>query len=180
MSVARAAVLLVSFALGAGLAPEAAARETWGPFQGQILDVETDKPIAGAVMLAVWLEVCGLWGQSCFVEAQEAITDADGRFQIPRLTGFRWKLGIQPPTIHVFAPGYVAEAAIVTPVSGERYVDPTVIQMRRLKTREELIRKGSGAPDFVPRHKIPGYMRAVNIERQLLGLEPYPIEGSSR
>jgi hypothetical protein len=52
------------------------------------------------------------------------------------LTGLRWKLGIQPPTIHAFAPGYVAEAEIVTPVTGEVYVDPTVLQMRGLRTRD--------------------------------------------
>jgi hypothetical protein len=173
-------VVLLSLALVAGLAPAAGARETWGPFQGQVVDVETDQPIPGAVMLVVWYEVCGLFGQSCFVEARETVTDSDGRFRIPRLTGFRWKLGIQPPTIHVFAPGYVAEAEIVTPITGEVYVDPTVLQMRRLKTREELLQKSRSEPTLVPPDKIPEYMRAVNVERQLLGFKPIPIQGSPR
>jgi hypothetical protein len=170
----RAAALLAGLALVAGLAPEAAARERWGPFQGQVVDVETGQPTAGAVILVVWYEVCGIFGQSCFVEAREAVTRADGRFQIPRLTGSRWKLGIQPPSIHVFAPGYLAEAEIVTPITGELYVDPTVIQMRRPKTREELLQKGSSRPS-VPLEKMQELTRAVNVERSMLGFDALPL-----
>jgi hypothetical protein len=166
---------LAVLALVAGLAREAGARETWGPFQGQVVDVETEQPIAGAVILVVWWEVCGIFGHECFVEAREAVTGAGGRFRIPRRTGFRWKLGIQPPAIHAFAPGYVAEAEIVMPITGGVYVDPTVLQMCRLKTREELLRKSSGAPDLVPQAKIPEYMRAVNVERAGLGFRPIPV-----
>jgi hypothetical protein len=169
------AALLLTFVLGTGLASEAGARETWGPFQGQVVDVETEQPIAGAVILVVWYEVCGLFGQSCFVEAREAVTDSDGRFQVPRLTGFRWKLGIQPPTIHVFAPGYVAEAEIVTPITGEMYVDPTVLQMRRLKTREELEKKSRSRPTSVPAEKMREFTKAVNVERAMLGLSSYTV-----
>jgi hypothetical protein len=143
----------VLLALAVALATDAGARETWGPFQGQVVDVETERPIAGAVILVVWYEACGFWGQSCFVEAQETITGTDGRFLIPRLTGFGWKLGIQPPAFHVFVPGYVVEAEVVTPVTGEPYADPTVLQMRRLKTRKALLRKSRGAPDLAPIRK---------------------------
>jgi hypothetical protein len=173
----RIALLLASFALVAGLAPVANAREARGPFQGQVVDVETEQPIGGAVILVVWWEACGIFGQECFVEAREAVTRADGRFQIPRLTGSRWKLGIQPPTIHVFAPGYVAESVIVTPVSGERYVDPTVLQMRRLKTREELMRKSRSRPGGVPLEKMQELTKAVNAERGMLGFDALPLVG---
>jgi hypothetical protein len=168
-------VLLVICLLGAGLASEAGARETWGPFQGQVVDVETEQPIAGAVILVTWWEVCGLWGQTCFVEAREAVTGADGRFQIPRLAGFNWKPGIQPPLIDAFAPGYVAEAEIVTPITGELYVDPTVLRMRRLKTREELLRKDSTRPGRVPLEKMQEFTKAVNIERGMLGFDALPL-----
>jgi hypothetical protein len=172
---------LVVLALVAGLAREAGARETWGPFQGQVVDVETEQPIAEAVILVVWREVCGLFGQECFVEAREAVTGADGRFRIPRLTGFRWNPGI-PPAIHAFAPGSVAEAEIMTPITGEVYVDPTVLQMRRLKTREELVRKDSSRPARVPLEKMQELTRAVNVERSMLGFDALPLvdEGRSR
>jgi hypothetical protein len=144
--------------------------------------VATEQPIAGAVILVVWWEVCGIFGQECFVEAREAVTGADGRFRIPRLAGLRWKLGVQPPTIHAFAPGYVAEAEIVAPITGEVYVDPTVLQMRRLKTREALIRKDSSRPARVPLEKMQELTRAVNVERSMLGFDALPLvdEGRSR
>jgi hypothetical protein len=164
------AVPLVLLALAVALATEAGAREKWGPFQGQVVDVETEQPIAGAVILVTWWEVCGLFGQSCFVEAREAVTGADGRFRIARLTGFGWNLAIQPPQIDAFAPGYVPVAEIVTPVSGEIYVDPTVLQMRRLKTREEILKKSRGPSRLIPEGKMPQFLRAVESGYEMLGL----------
>jgi hypothetical protein len=64
---------LVVLALVAGLTREAGARETWGPFQGQVVDVETEQPIAGAVILLAWWEVCGIFGQECFVVNVERV-----------------------------------------------------------------------------------------------------------
>ena len=167
--------LVLGVCLVAGLAPGAGSRETWGPFRAQVVDVETGQPIAGAVVLVVWLELYGIFGNHRFAEAREAVTDAEGRFEIPRLTGLGWKLGIQPPSIHVFAPGYIPYGRRVTPVSGEVFVDPTVFLMRRLKTREELLNKNRSRPVMVPFEKMREFTKAVNVEREMLGFSPLPI-----
>jgi hypothetical protein len=71
-----------------------------------------------------------------------------------------------------FAPGYAVEKEGVTPPDGVRFVDPTVVKMRRLKSREELLRKSRGYPSQIPEEKMPGFVKAVNIEREMLGLKP--------
>ncbi len=163
------------------LAPEAQSREKWGPFRGQVVDLETGQPVVGAVMVVVWLEIygVGLTGHR-FYDASEALTDAQGRWEIQRLRASFWKLGIQPPTFHLFAPGYAPEADIVTPRDGEVFVHPTVTKMRRLKTREEILQKSRSRPDFVPPEKIPEFIRAINVERRSLGLDEIEPTGRSQ
>ena len=105
-------------ALGAvGLIEAAPASERWGPFQGQVVDVETGQPIAGAVALAIWWRlVPGLaHGTREFYDAREALTGPDGAFEIPRLSGLPWALGVQPAEITLFAPAYRWKATVVTP-----------------------------------------------------------------
>ena len=55
---------------------------------------------------------------------------------------------------------------------GQRFVAPTIVQMRRLKTREELWEKSRPLPEMVPSEKMQAWIRAVNLERQMLGLSP--------
>src|SRR3972149_3119809 len=58
----------------------------WGPFRGRIADVETGEPIAGAAVLVVWYEMVPTPVQTNekFYDAREAVSDADGRFEVPR------------------------------------------------------------------------------------------------
>src|SRR5256885_14234656 len=123
-------------ALGAvGLIAAAPASEGWGPFRGQVVDLETGQPISGAVALAIWWRlVPGLaHGTREFYDAREALTGPDGRFDIPRLSVPPWQLGVQSGQVTLFAPGYKWEATVVTPPDGQEVVDSTVAQMRRLK-----------------------------------------------
>jgi hypothetical protein len=170
--------VLVVLVLSTALAADASARNERGPFRGQVVDVETGAPIAGAVMLAVWWRTCGIFGQECFVDAREGVTGADGRFEVPRLTGFH--LGFHRRTTHLFAAGYVLESSTVTPETGERYVDPTVFQMRRLKTREELRMKTYDAPVTMPPDKMPKFLEAVEAERRMRQFERGQQEGSPK
>jgi len=166
--------LVLMGGVGPGLSGEAGARERWGPFRGQVVDVETGQPIAGAVMLVVWWELHGIGfiGER-FYEAREAVTDAEGRFEVPRL-GPPWALSVQPPRFHLFAPGYERERDIVTPPDGERFVVPTVVSMRPLKTKEERRRHiGGRLPAGVPDEKMPEFIRAIDKERSSLGLGTY-------
>lgn len=157
-----------------GLGPTVLAREKWGPFRGQVVDLETGQPIAGAVVLFMWWEAepTPVQTNQKFYEAQEAVTGADGRFEIPRLSPPFFSFRIFEPTIDWFAPGYAHAKLVVTPPNGEAFVDPTVIQMRRLKTREELLKKSRGYPSGIPQEKMREFLKAINVERAMLGLKP--------
>ena len=132
------------------------AQDQWGPFRGQVVDAETGAPIANANVMVSW-------GFRRFGEllvrnfdARETVTDAQGRFELPRLWRL-WTLSVMEPGIGYFAPGYVATARAVTPSDGVPYVDPTVVKMRPLKTRDERCRHPG-----IPLHdKAPLFKAAV-------------------
>jgi hypothetical protein len=81
-----------------------------GPFDGKVIDSETDRPIAGAQVYAVWsfVDGTGFIGPAGYAE-HLGTTDAEGRYVVPelekdppsgaRLGGFR---------LVVFKRGYVA------------------------------------------------------------------------
>lgn len=143
--------LLLSLALPGG----AAAVEKWGPFRGQLVDVETGQPIAGAAVLVTWWK--GILNP---VQGAEKFYDA--------------RFGILPPKFTVFAPGYVHVGTVVTPPDADFFVAPTVVQMRRLKTREERRNYILGRlPGGVPHEKMPGFIRALNQELAALGQGTY-------
>jgi hypothetical protein len=59
-------------------------QEQWGPFRGQVVDEETGKPIAGANVMVLWIrEPPSLHFTQSFYDAQETVTDVNGRFEIP-------------------------------------------------------------------------------------------------
>lgn len=105
-----------------------------------------------------------------FYDAREAVTDAAGRFEVPGvLPPLYWPL-VRRPQFHYFAPGYVAQGVVVP----ERQTWPRhqVVQMRRLRTREELLRKSRGYPSQIPEEKMKEFLGAINIERAMLGFKP--------
>ena len=127
----------------------------------------------GATVLGIWPEVHGFpFTKTRVYEAHESVTDAEGRFEILRLKVPFWKLGVQPGGVGICIPGYVLDRVVVTPPDGQRYITPTVIQMRRLKTRRERLKNLHRRPD-VPFDKMPNCLRAVNEERRRLGLQQY-------
>lgn len=170
--------LLATYVVAAVLSvmahPVTEAAEKWGPFRGQIVDVETGQPIAGAVVLVVWWEAVPTPVQTNqkFYDAREAVTDANGRFEVPRRSPPFFSFRIFDPKISYFAPGYEPIAEVVTPPEGQPFVAPTVVQMRPLKTREELLNKSRGYPTSIPENKIPEFLKAINVERRTLGLQP--------
>ena len=133
----------------------------WGPFRGRMVDAEGGAPIAGAHVMVTWERDRPNpvhWTQR-FYDAQETVTDADGRFEIPRERRF-FTLLVNEPRFSAFAPGYVAESEQVVTGSGQLYVDDTVLKMRRLKTREEQCRRRPREPG-VPRSEVPRFIEAV-------------------
>jgi len=149
-------------------------KEQWGPFRGQIVDVGTGKPIKGAAVLVVWLKdiLTPVHSVTQFYDAREVVTDAEGRFVVPRRIPALFWIFIRKPQVTYFAPGYVAHGEVVTPPDGRPFVDPTIVQMRRLKSREELLKKRRSQPAMVPLNKMTEFTKAINVERKMLGFKP--------
>ncbi|WP_028582028.1 carboxypeptidase-like regulatory domain-containing protein [Desulfogranum japonicum] len=74
----------------------------------RVLDVETNKPIEGAVALAEWVggENMGLVGPTFAYTAKvvEVVTDSNGNFSIPGTLG---RLALQTPHLKIYKAGYV-------------------------------------------------------------------------
>jgi len=157
-----------------GCATSASAVEKWGPFKGKVVDVETGQPIVGAVVLAIWIELVDALIQTNtrFYDAREAVTGPDGLLEIPRLKPPFFTFRIPEPEFKILAPGYAEHRWVVTPPTGQALVDPTVIEMQRLRTRQELLEKSRGYPSYVPEERMPEFIRAINVERGMLGLKP--------
>jgi len=173
--------LLIVQLCGSGGFTLAQAEEKWGPFRGRIVDVETRQGIPGAVVLAIWLEKVPtpIEMHTRFYDAREVVSGPDGSFEIPRRPPPFFTFRILEPEFKVFAPGYAEDRWVVTPSTGQALVDPTVIEMRRLKTREELRQKSRSRPYGVPDERMPEFIRAINIERKMLGMDPIGPTGGS-
>ena len=166
----------------------AEAGEKWGPFRGRIVDVETGQGIEGAVALAIWEKVFPTVAgtMSEFYDVREVVSGPDGRFEIPRREPPFFTLNIREPDFKVFAPSYAEVRWVVTPESGEALIDPTVIEMRKLRTREERLRNLPSIPTIffkadlprggirrvAPRESLENYLRAINREEEALNLKP--------
>jgi hypothetical protein len=156
------------------------ASEKWGPFRGQLVDQATGKGIQGAAVVAVWWknEPNPIQMNRSFFDAIEAVTDADGRFEIPFYPNPPFfSFQIFPAEVSYFAPGYIPIREEVIPADGRVFVAPTKVLMERLDSREALLRKSRSGPAGVPPDKMKEFAKAVNIERVMVGLSPAPLPG---
>ena len=140
--------------------------DQWGPFHGRMVDADTGAPIAGAHFMVSWDRDRPNpvhWTQE-FYDAQETVTDADGRFEIPRQPRFFTVL-VGEPRFSAFAPGYAADTEQVVTRGGQLYVDDTILKMRRLTTREEQCRRLPGGPSAEAGARAIQFDRAVRAYR---------------
>ena len=176
-------MLVVSALLVMASAMPGTAAEKWGPFRGQLVDQATGKGIPGAAVIAIWWknEPNPIQMNRSFFDATEAVTDTDGRFEIPRYAKppfFDFQIFL--PEITYFAPGYLPVRKEMTPSDGEPFVVPTVVSMRRfdLSNRiDNLVVSIRGRPGGVPLRKLTQFTRAINVERAMRGLTPLPVPG---
>jgi hypothetical protein len=168
--------------LVAGLAIPGNASEKWGPFRGQLVDEATGKGIAGAAIIAVWWknEPNPIQMNRSFFDAIEAVTDAEGRFEILRYPNPPFfDFQIHPAEVIYFAPGYLPVREEVTP-PGQLFVSPTVVLLRRYDLQDPKDRRLAdirGRPGGVPLSKLTQFTRAVNVERVMRGFKPLPVPG---
>lgn len=142
-----------------------------GPFEGQIVDAEGGNPIEGAVVVVVWTHVMNYFeGGRREVDAREAVTDAEGRWEIPERPTPLWEGGIAGVRrrFYVFAPGYEVQDPAGTPRDQYAPRESTITTMRRLATREErcsILPLASGMMSGETASKSPRYTEATTRER---------------
>jgi hypothetical protein len=145
----------------------------YGPWKGQFVDAETGAPLKDVAVLVVWWKEEGLFQSHLrFYDAREAVSDAAGHFAVPRIWVPLWAPGVQPGQLLYFAPGYAYDSLVMTPPDGVPYEAPTVVMMRRIKSREDLLKRSRGYPSQIPEEKMKGFLKALNVEYAMLGLVP--------
>jgi hypothetical protein len=156
-------------------------RDVRGPFEGQIVDAADGKPIEGAVVVVVWTHLMNYFeGGRREVDAREAITDAEGRWQIPERPTPLWEGGIAGVRrrFYVFASGYEVQDPAGTPRDQYAPRESTVTTMRRLTTREERCKAAyasAALPALRSHAQIRRYADAVTSEREALQCQSQEI-----
>lgn len=155
-----------------------------GPWHGQVIDAETKLPIEGAAVVAVWQkEFASPAGPgSYFLDADEAVTDKDGKFHIPArrylsIPLFRYVKG---PYFTIYKPGYgsfpshqVSPTYISDNIFGP---ENTVVVLPKVGDRDERLYSLHEAESIIgniPNHKLRKLIELTNMENISLGFEPY-------
>lgn len=150
-----------------------------GPYKGKVVDAETNEPIEGAAVVAVWyLERYGGAGGPVakFFEAKETMTNKKGEFGIPSISGFHWWpfASLDKPKLIIFKPGYFSYKEYNYQIR-----EGNVIKLPKVKTREDRSKalpdigyaEYEGADDITPpRKKIPKIVDMIEREQNELGL----------
>lgn len=168
-----------------------------GPWKGRIIDIETKEPIESAVVLSVWERVyrTPAGPNSYFYEAKEVLTDKEGRFEISSYTPinlFPLISYIRGPKFTFFKPEYLSlssvdfgdfflqgtkEAPVERKDIGGKTIRfaPGVLELPRLKTREERKLNLYSLPPSIPDDKMPKLIQLMNEEEIDIGLKPSHI-----
>lgn len=168
-----------------------------GPWKGKIIDIETKEPIEGAVVLAIWQRAyrTPAGDNTYFYEAKEVITDKEGRYEIPAYTPINLLpiiSYIREPEFFIFKPGYLSltgeyleENVTDTPTElskNDKFfrLAPGIIELPKLKTREERKINLYSVPPSIPDDKMPKFIQLMNEEEIDIGLQPTHIRRRSR
>ena len=156
------------------------------PYRGLILDSDTKAPLAGAVVVAMWVRerVYPFQVNTEHYAVRETVTDAEGRFVMevkdieagaPRRTR-KPEFLVFLPAYGSFPNGYTAPRGFLAELfEGEG----TTMEIPRLTDRQQRLNVLGGASPHnfskTPGRDLPHLMKAVNAERVSLGFSPYPL-----
>lgn len=142
--------LLLSLAAVLILITSTACAHSDGPYRGKVVELETGKPIEGAVVAARWtIEPFVHTERIC--DAKETLTDKNGEFELPKGSCTSHPLAqMYGPYVVIFKPGYLGypplgnnpeEKRVKIPsFTGDEFKDEKqfyVIKLGRSKTRDE-------------------------------------------
>lgn len=156
-----------------------------GPYRGQVIDAETKKPLAGAVLVALWRRD-RMYPVHIVTEhyaVREIVADSDGRFLLeakdiedgaPRR--------VRRPEFLIFMPGYGSfpgfQKAPTGFTGGVLEGAGSTIELPLLVGREERRRHlreiSPHSLSDQPFKDLPQFMIRVNEEHVAVGLSPYP------
>jgi hypothetical protein len=182
-----ALVGIIAGLLALGATPVAAQRYLEGPegpYRGTVVDAETEAPLEGAVVVAVWRRerIYPLHSKTEHYATREVLTDAAGAFVIDaRQLEETVPARTLPPYFQIYFPGYgPLLSGLFSPRGFQRgtFATGVTIGLPRLRTRQERLEAIRGVlPVLVPDDQIPNLIRLMNIEGVALGLEPVHIGG---
>lgn len=161
-----------------------------GPYKGKVVDLDTGKPIEGAVVAGSWyLEVFAGWPSFC--DTKETVTDKNGEFVLPRAWCINfWPIASLsiPGEVVVFKPGYLGypplgsnqeeRKSYMPDFTGDEFADSrqyNLIKLGMPKTREErlfTLHKAEDILNFFDGYKnLPILLTLSNKENRELGFE---------
>jgi len=153
-----------------------------GPYRGRVVDADSGRPIAGAVVVAHWAREAVYPLQVMIVShaVRETVTRADGTWVleadvIEREAATR---RLRRPSFVIFAPGYGAfpwrQASPTGVLDGLFEGAGSTVALRPLHDRRERERQAAWLSPFdwtdAPFRDLPEYTRLVNEELRQLGL----------
>lgn len=174
-------------------------------FSGKVIDIDTETPIEGAVVVAIyWKGTMGLGAGPSYsiIEVKESLTDSSGTFHIPSYSTF-----IQPfswehsCTFILYAPGYVSigQMGLENQLIGKRaepweiralwnqdlkvrLLPSRVVELSKVLSREDRIRSIPSLPSVELLGKLELLLSAINTEETKLHLghtDPYEYRNYS-
>ena len=152
-----------------------------GPWSGRIMDAETKRPIEGAVVVAMWDKIYPtiVISYSSFFDASETLTDSTGNFVIPAFKAINFTpfTRIRRPTFEIFKPGYSTAYTSDSPLTlvdhptrAEMFKGGVVLELRKVKTREERLKNKPSWPVEAGPEKLPLFYALMDEESRNLGL----------
>lgn len=159
---------------------------TDGLYRGKVVELESGKPIEGAVVAARWtIEPFVHTERIC--DAKETITDKNGEFELPKGSCISHPFAeIYKPSVVIFKPGYLGypplgsspekKRAQMPGFTGHEFQDEKqyyVIKLGRPKTRDEREFTLSHAESLLldeTYDKLPILLKLVNEENKNIGL----------
>lgn len=152
-----------------------------GPYRGRVVDADTQQPLVGAVVVAIWYREVPVAPHGPAVDyhdSLEVLTDEKGEFVIPEKTHFTLLGRIREPDFVIYFPAYAPYPSTKAQPQGKE-IDAAYerkvfhVELSSLKTIEERRRLADiPASSKVPEGKIPLLIHLVNEERLRLGLQP--------
>jgi hypothetical protein len=154
-----------------------------GPWRGQVVDAETNKPLEGVVVLAQWdkLSPGTIHAARAFYDVDEVVTDADGRFVIPerRVLTPNPFVTLDGPILLMFKPGYgpglergLPEYSNIHDMRRLMEKQGVIFAMNPVRTRGERRETWPHVPSEIPNSMMRRFLEAINQERRSYGLGP--------